>query len=351
MKPTDLLREITFPATDLAALFAMFLFAFVATIVGVAVGAGPLGWFILPLAVITLPAFFRFAMNLLDARANRHPVSPPGIELFSWIDGFQSLFPLVLLALLIWAGIVLHVKFLPAMANTILGLLLLIYPASLAVLGATRSPTGSLNPVNLYNMIRLCGWQYVLIPLVIIPMTAVAALLFALNSWLLARNLAVCYVVFLLFSLTGAVMRENGVMNEVDIDRPRTPDVGQLSAALQKTRQQTANHAYGFASRGNRSSALRHIHQYVTTEVDTTSAYEWFFREMLAWESRDTALVFAQEYLAYLLGQGNGSDAIKLITRCLHEDVDWKPLQRDRYAACILAKQRNREDLLRFLES
>ena len=74
---------------------------------------------------------------------------------------------------------------------------------------------------------------------------------------------------------------------------------------------------------------------------------EWFFREMLTWETRFPALLFAQEYLGRLLGWNMEREAIKLMARCLHEDTSWKPKQEDRDAAHELLRSHGREDLIR----
>ena len=112
--------------------------------------------------------------------------------------------------------------------------------------------------------------------------------------------------------------------------------------------KQVANHAYGFISRGNRASGLRHIQLHLDDE-DRDDAYAWFFNEMLTWDNSDAALFFAQDYLHRLLETGQSGTALKLITRCLHVDDRFRPHAADRAVVRELAEQFGRDDIAKIL--
>ena len=96
MKISDVGRELIYLLADMAGLVAIVTFALLAAL---ADAAGRLGiW----LALIILPAFFRYALYLLDARANGRAAPVPGIEEFSLVDNFWAVFPAVLLGMFIW---------------------------------------------------------------------------------------------------------------------------------------------------------------------------------------------------------------------------------------------------------
>lgn len=351
MKLSDVSREVLYPLVDTTVLFAIIAFSLVATFVITAVGIGPFGMFSLPLAIIALPALFRFALNLLEARAQGLSTPGLGIELFNWVENFRSLFPLVMLGGMTWLGLYVYFSYSHSAAIWILVLFSAIYPASVAVLGVTRSPLGSLNPINIVNMIRLCGPDYLWIPLLTAVAIVTVSWLFAAGTWLIGVCAAVIYVFFLFFSLTGAVLAAHEVMDEVDIDAPRQAGEEQTAAVLLKERQKVATHAYGFASRDNRSGAMAHIRQWIATEADTNAACQWFFLEMLKWEVKEPALAFAQDYFAHLLSEDRHAEALKLIARCQHEDARWKPHPRDQKAAIELARKYGRDDLTGLLGS
>ena len=351
MKATDILREAVYPLSDLTTLLANVGFALIITLVLSAVSLGPFGLLSLVLLLITIPAYFRYALYLLEARAQGHKSPPVGIELFDWVGNFWSLFPLVFLAFVVWLDIYVYLTVSLAAAQLLLAALLFIYPASIAVLAITRSPLGSLSPVNLYHMIRLCGRDYLWIVFALITVMFAISYLFTRDLWLLAYVVAANYGFFLLFTLTGAVLHANSIMDEIEIEDPLESSEDKLADDLLKERRNIATHAYGFVSRGNRDGGLKHIRQRIAEETDADAACRWFFQEMMRWESKDAALFFAQDYFAHLLAEQLESDALKLISQCLHEDPRWKPLQRDRAAALELAEKYARDDLIRSLKS
>ena len=346
MKISDLPKELVYPMTELSVLLANVTFALLAAFVIAALRSGPFGLFSLVIVVIALPAYFRFAIHVLEARAHGRDPDPPAIELFSWAESFWSLFPAVVLGFIVWLESYLFVNIGPATFYLSLTFLAFVYPASMAVLAITRSPLGSINPVNIYHMIRLCGMEYLLVPLLLGITIVCAIFLSDITTWSLLRYFVINYVFFLLFTLTGVVLRDNEIIKEVEIETPLMIGEQELADDLIKERQHIANHAYGFASRGNREGALRHIRQWIEKEADTSAACEWFFQEMLKWEPGDAALFFAQDYFAHLLSQESDGEALKLISRCLHADSLWRPLQRDREAALALAERYSRRDLL-----
>jgi hypothetical protein len=345
MKPAEVLREALYPLTDTALLLAIIAFAALGTLAQAA------GLFGLWLALVIMPAFFRYALCILEARAHGNAAPPPGIELFNWVENFWSLFPLFLLALTTWGEIFIYTRYSRAAALWLPGIFLLVYPASVAVLGTTRSPLASLNPRNLYHIMRLCGRDYLWIPLVLLVMLLAFYYLLNPGIWGIVLYFAAIYVFFLLFTLTGAVLHAHRIADEIQIDAPLAATEAHIAADLLKERRKVATHAYGFISRGNRDGGLAHIRQRLAQEADVTDAGRWFFHEMLTWETRSAALFFAQEYFAHLLSKDDDLNALKLLSRCLHEDASWKPLLRDRDAATQLAEKYKRDDLLRNLGS
>ncbi len=345
MKPTDILREIAYPLTNVTIVFAMLFYWF---LFGLAQWAGLFG---IVLLALTLPAYFRFLLYLLEERANNRPPPVPDITMFNPADNMWSLTPLILIALLLWADrLLIYSQW--AVAAAIVGIVVLIIaPASMAILAVTHSPSESLNPAAIVRMIRVCGVSYFAIPAVVVATSLAFLLLVAIGVPLFIVDFGTGYQVVLLFSFTGSILRANDVAVQVDIPAPVEKSNAELADDIDKERQQIAAHAYGFVSRGNRDGGLAHIRQWIGKEADTGAACKWFFNEMLKWESKDAALFFGQDYFAHLLNQQHDTDALKLISRCLHEDSRWRPLQRDRDAALHLAEKYKRTDLLSRLKS
>jgi len=339
MKPTDLLREALFPLTNLPLAMAIVFFG---CLVWLASAAGLFG---LWLAFIIVPAIFRYAIYVLEARAHGNEGFVPGIEIFNIADNAWGLFPLGLLMIIVWIGMGVASSYGAGPAQVILFAFFLVYPASMAVLGVTRSPLASINPIALMRMIRTCGVNYAWIPIVLIVMTLLVMLLKPLVPDFF-MYFAGLYIFFLLFTFTGAVVNVCDVPSQVGIDLPVGPSESELKDDLSAERQKVADHAYGFVSRGNREGGFRHIRQRIETDPDPDDAVQWFFDRMMRWENKDAALFFGQECLAHFLHHDLDAKALKLISRCIHEDPAWRPKGDDREHAIELARKYSRDDLL-----
>jgi hypothetical protein len=343
MKLADVIREIIYPLTDVAIVLAMLFFWM---LFGLAQKAGLIGLWLL---IIIAPAYVRYLLYLLEARANDRSPPVPDISMFNPVDNLWTLTPLILLSILMWADILFADSGQVWFAMLLSFAIFLIAPSTLAILAVTHSPSESLNPPAILRMIRVCGAGYFLVPGVIFLVSVLFVLFgfFGLPSLLI--DLGKSYQVVLLFTLTGAVLHANNVAVQVDIGPPLEKSDDDITGDLEKKRQKVANHAYGFVSRNNRTGGLAHIKQWIEKETDTDAAYAWFFREMLTWENNTAALFFAQEYLGRLIQDGQEGVALKLAARCLHEDPRWKPQLENRDLFIELAERHGREDLIRQL--
>jgi len=345
MKIEDAGREVAYPFANLAVLLALVMFAL---LFNLALAAGVLGvW----LGFIILPAFFRYALFLLEARAQGHDAPAPGIEAFSLVDNFWAVFPAVLPCAFIWLEWRIMSGGSFALAGGALLAFLLMYPASMAVLAVTRSPLQSVNPLAVWRMVRLCGSDYWWIPGIVVPLTAVLVWLARVDLPFLLFDVAANYVFVLMFTLTGAVLFARDAMQDVEIELALEKTDEESRTDLLAARKRVASHAYGFISRDNRTGGFAHIRQWLEREANRDEAYGWFFREMLTWESKLPALFFAQDFLHQLLCWQMEREALKLISRCLHEDADWLPARDDRPAVRALLEKHGRNDLSRRMPS
>lgn len=344
MSPRELLRELVYPLTEVSILIAIVVFALLATL---ADAAGLLGiW----LGVLLVPAWYRYLLLLLEARANGRPAPVAGVEQFNIAENFWSLTPLILHAAGIWIGFLLQSRVSDAAALVFLLALSAVLPASLAILAVTRSPVESLNPAAWWRLMRACGGRYVLAVLVplaggllvwLVVLPAIAAV--ARSTFL--YSVAAFYDMVLLFTVTGAVVHASGVQWQVDIPEP-SAGRQDPEADLLRVRRYVLNHAWGFISRGNASGGLKHIQHAIAEEADAGPAWQWYFTRMLEWPSTDPALQLARSWLGWLLEQGRDIEALKLMTRCLRENPAFRPWPADVAAATELACRFERDDLL-----
>lgn len=345
MKITRAIKELAFPLTDAGIVLAMCVFWLLGSF---AKSGGFLG---LWLGFLLLPPFFRYALYLLESRAHGRQVPALGAELFTWAENFWSLFPLLIIAVMVWLDIYLAVNVSLRAAAVATLALLLILPASVGILGLTRSPMQSINPVAIVRLVREIGLAYLWVPGLITVSIVLLAFAIAYGLPVFLANLAGVYIWFVMFTMTGALLNSCNLAVQVDIPLPREPDEDDLQRDVVKPRQRVANHAYGFFSRGNRAGGLQHIDAWLREDDTSDDAWSWFFAEMLKWENSDHALFFAQVYLDRLLEQHQETDIQKVLSRCLMENPRFKPAEASRGAITELMQKHGRADILSQLQN
>lgn len=341
MSLEDFVGELLLPFRSLSSALTLLTFALLLALIS---AAGLLG---LWLMVIVMPALFRYLVSVAESRAEGHDVDPPGIEYFTVGGHLWALFPIVptfLFAVMISEA---------AASGPALGWMaglgaIAIFPAIVAVLVITHSPLQSMNPLALARFAVAAGPAYLYAP-------PIAALLIwplirsdTLPGWLL--GIAQLYLAFVFYAVTGALIREKGLLGEIDIpDLPSLRESAHQNAVLED-RAATLNHAYALASRGNSEGAFRHLEQWIEQDPEPADARAWYFEHMLAWEDKMPALLFARRNLGILLEEGKDVPAVKLMLRCRLVNDAFRPLPEHLAAAVAAARRCGNDELAESLE-
>jgi len=342
-KPADIARELVYPLLNAAVLMSSLL---IFALIKFALSGGILGLFLL---FLVLPSLFRYLMRILAARSKGQDPGPLVAEDLLWIHSTWSLFAIVHAAVVGYTTYILASRFgLAAMLGAEM-LLAVVIPASLAVLAITRSPLECLNPRSIAGVINRTGPSYWILPSYF--------LLAGFFIWWLSMtsltgffvDLIGYYLVFALFALIGTVVQPQQFHKEVDIHNPVEPDRDMVDAKLEKERTSVLTHAYGFISRDNRAGGFGHIRNRLDSDPDPDDAWRWFFDQMMHWEIKEPALMFAQTYLTRLLHDGEFAAAVKVMTRCRHVNEAFRPLAEDRELAREAAEHCGNDELMRSL--
>jgi len=341
MSLRDYLRELAYPASSSATLIALVTFVL---LLGFARFAGMFGiW----LAVVTIPAFLRYLTMIAEARARDTEAEPPGIEYFTLIGNLWTLFPVIPVLVIAFLVRETGETFgdLPAIFVA-LGLTALL-PAIVGVLVITRSALQSIDPRAIDRFIRRCGGGYWYAPATAVLIVLVPTLLGFLPVWI--QIVVEVYLISAFFAVIGAVIRQSDLFDEIDMPDAMEPEVEKVLAGLQSDRIKVVNHAYGFASRGNRDGGLEHIYDWLVKDPDPDAAWPWFLDQMLRWEDTYPALLLAQQYVGRLLEHNDKIGAVKLMLRCRLVNEEFRPLSADLPAAISAAEACRNDDLARVL--
>lgn len=345
MTATDVLRELTYPARNLTVLLsALFIFL----MLEFAVFGGLLGLFLL---FLVLPSLFHYLMRLLDARSKGEQPGALVAEDLMWYHAPWRLFMAVHVVATVYALYVFGSLYQLAGLLVTAAALAAVLPASLAVLAITRSPLESIRPRAIGGLVRRTGASYWLLPGYLLSAAVLIRWVASLGWPDFVSEFLAFYLLLVFFSLTGAVVEPHGLYEEVNIHEPVEPDQATVDARLLQERTSVLNHAYGFISRDNRKGGFGHIENWLREDPDPVSAWAWFFDQMLRWENKLPALLFAQSYLHELLADGDVGTAVKVMLRCRLENDSFAPLAEDLPMALAAAEQSGNQELADFLRT
>lgn len=342
MRPTDVLRAVVYPVTELGVMITLITFWL---LVSFAIWGGILGMFLL---FLVIPAVFRYQVIILEARARGKAPAPPDSEFFNWFGNAWTLFPVPVAGALVWATLRADQSLGAGWAVLVIVFASALFPASVAVLAITHSPLQSLNPIALRRLLRRCRatfWMASAFLLLSVWLISLAAVL----PWMLVI-LVQLFLSFAFFSLTGSLIEPYGLMADVSIPDALQPGEVEVAADIENERREVLNHAYGFVSRGNRAGGFKHVTTFLAASTDPVGAWAWFFEHMLQWEDQEHALFFAQLYIHDMLQHGEKIPALKVLLRCRMINERFRPLPEDVPAAIAAAEASGNIELAAVLQ-
>ena len=231
----------------------------------------------------------------------------------------------------------------PGLSTAFLFVIATVFPAMIAVLVLTHSPVQSINPVAIFKLIDKLGPNYLYAVATGAAVVAAVELLGTWPAWVV--TLLGLYLITAFFAVVGALTHTAGLHEEVGIPDALEVEPRKQVTNLEKERTGVLNHAYGFASRGNRAGALGHIETWLARDPDPDAAWSWFFDQMLRWEQKDHALFFAQRYIGQLLERGDRIGAVKVILRGQLVNERFKPTPEHMDAAIEAAETTGNAEL------
>jgi len=351
LKPGDYVDEISLPFTTPSVLFSLILFFFFFEIASIGFMFGLVIGLVLAaqLLAFVLPALLRTLMQILDARSKGKEPDPPVIEFLSWVGNVWTLFPIVHLALFVYAFYIADKLFGDDTAYILAIAYALFLPASLIVLTLTHSVIESMRPGALIALLRRCGAKYLVAPLFLIGSVYLVYWLIRHTDMRILAEFVGFYLMFASFALFGGIVRPLQLQRELDIPDATLVVEEELHEQQSLVRTAVLNHAYGLISRGNREKGLAHLYRELADDPDSATGWFWYYDRMMRWERNNAGLVFAQQYLHHLLQDGENVAAVKVMLRCRLVNAAFKPLADDIPLAIYAAEQSHNEELASFL--
>jgi len=281
----------------------------------IAVAAGLFGILLRILVTISLCRYAYAVLRHVASGWQNFP--PPGIESLNPVDGFGAiLHPALFAVALYFLG---TTPFIEGPARWILlVMVLVVVPASMAIMAMTRNVGAALNPVALTSLVRDLGSDYAKLIGVSVLLGAllVATGMLATRSWLfgLFGDMLAVWTVFALCLVTGAALRaRRAVFDLVEaLDDADVRETKRKHADWQKT----LDIAYASVRSGLAAQAYRTIKELIATEGESLEIYQWTFNGMLAWDEQQHAALLGERFARRLWEEGRKVEAIELAQRC-----------------------------------
>ena len=178
--------------------------------------AGVLG---VPLGMILISWFFKYAYVLLEEVA--HGVPRPPVMSIEMVNPVEQR-PLGQLA--IFYAVYLLADFVGgSLGSAVVILAIVLLPASIAVLGASRKFLQALNPVALLRVVRGLGALYVQVVLIVVVIVAALYWLTSLDTWFAFKLAAAQFALLAIFNVIGGALYEK--RDVLDIDAVSSPEI------------------------------------------------------------------------------------------------------------------------------
>lgn len=203
-------------------------------------------------------------------------------------------------------------------------------PASIIVLVQTASLRSALNPLQVVDTLRIIGKPYVLLCFFLFLLSSgsqiVMTLLLPLFSGLILLplfNFAMIYFSWVMASLLGYVMYQHH--EALGIDARAAPDSA-LDCAPARTPAQIAQQQLDaeVAERldgGDLAGALGLAYEDQRTRPDEVHAQRRYHRLLLLSDKTPTLLSHGRQFIALLLRQGQGAEALKVFKACRDKEA------------------------------
>jgi hypothetical protein len=295
------------------------------------------GFFGLPLTLILMSWFFKYAFVLLDHTTDGVEEPPVlSVEMINPVSEQRSLVLLIIVVGIFFASNAASYWF-GRVFGALLGIaIVLILPAIIGVQGATGSLLQSLSLHRCVRLIARLGRDYALI-------VACAAVLLTL-AVLSARTPAIPLLVQLafgmyawlaVFAVIGGVLFERRL--DIGLDAAYSPERRDAKEARQSNheRDRLIDRIYAEWRGGAHISACKTISDLLGQSPAPADELEWMYAKTAAWPDPRLPNQLAQAWLPYLLDAQRNGRVLEVLKERLAADPGFRPTSSTELLRCV----------------
>jgi len=290
----------------------------------------------LPLALLVLAWLFKYAFVLLDSTTDGVKEPPPlSIEMVNPVNELRSLVLLLIVigifygsgAATYWLG--------PLLSTVISAAVVIVFPAIIAVQGATGSLRQSLNPHRCLRLIARLAKDYALIVCCAAVLLTLAAFVAQSASIpLLVRIAFGMYAYLAVFTVIGGVLFAR--RDAIGLDAAYSPEHRDETSHrdMQHERDRIMDRIYAEWRGGAHVNACKTITELLQNTADPAAELEWMYEKTAAWPDAQLPNQLAQAWLPHLLTAKRGGRILELLRERLAVDPDFRPATSNQLLRC-----------------
>jgi hypothetical protein len=297
----------------------------------------PLGGLIgLPLAIMVLSWFFKYAFVLLDHTTDG-VLEPPtlSIEMLNPVSEQRSLVLLIIVVGIFFASDAVSYWFGP-IVGTVVGLaIVLILPAIIGVQGVTGSLLQSLNLHRCVRLIARLGRYYALIVGCAAVLLLLAVVVARSDSIPLIVRLAFALYAWLaIFALIGGVLFERRLDIGLDAAYSVERTEGKAHAETDHERDRLIDRIYAEWRGGSHITACNTVTELLSQSVRPSDELEWLYAKTAQWPDVRLPNQLVQAWLPHLLAEKRTGRALEVLKERLAADPTFRPATSNEVLRC-----------------
>jgi hypothetical protein len=302
-------------------------------LLSMAARAGLMG---LPLALIILSWFFKYAFVLLDHTVDGAKEPPVlSVEMINPVSEQRSLFLLLIVVGIFFASGAASYWFGPIL-GVLLGIVLVaVLPAIVGVQGVTGSLLQSLDLYRCVRLIARLGRDYVLIIVCATVLLSLALVISRASAIpLLVRIAFDMYAWLVLFAIIGGVLFERRL--DIGLEAAYSPERHDDKAGreLDRERDRQIDLIYAEWRGGAHINACKTISELLANSRSPGDELEWLYAKTAAWPDRRLPNQLAQAWLPYLLEAKRNGRVLEVLRERLSFDAAFRPATSSELLRC-----------------
>ena len=294
-----------------------------AVMLSLAARAGIMG---IPPALILTSWFFKYAYILFDHTVRGFDEPPTlDIQMLNPLDEQRPLAQVLILGLIYLALNFAQVKLGSTVAMAMAVAVLLLLPASVAILGLEGNILKAAYPVAWIRMVWELGPMYGLVLAIIGGYALLIALLGKWALWLPVQIAILMFCILSVFSVLGGALyeRRHALGLETWASPERTEEL-RRKRELSSSEKEVMD-AYGQMRAGSHTRAWQTLQDWLTARGNAPDEYRWLCSRVATWDDPRYLTRLTEDYVDRLLTLKRNGEALDVVASRLTHDPAFRP--------------------------